>query len=312
MKTLHLKFCLLALFVSAGWWVVKTGIDTAGPIKRIDPNAEIADLEEAAKELDVYLIGTSHGLAFRDLGLGDDVSIVNASQSGLGVAPLIVKCRHALNQIQKCRNVVIVIDEWQISSAGRSEGSHAFDAFEYDRPFLNEMLGEDFQRAVVARYVFGLFGNLPNLVYERAVGFKSEERETQAFLGEQQWGGPIDPKKAAGRVFKLYRDSSLNDAHRLSEKLAMFSDDLIAGNKAVKQVIFIFPPLPQIFRDKTPEVAKHYKNILLKALEGSEHTILDLSDIWPDEQYYSDEDHLTSDAARKLGQEKILQHLHLD
>ena len=312
MKTLHLKFCLLALFVSVGWWVVKTGVDAAGQIKRIDPNAEIADFEEATKELDVYLIGTSHGLAFRDLGFGDDVSIVNASQSGLGVAPLIVKCRHALNQVQECRNVIIVVDEWQISSARRSEGSHAFDAFGFDRRFLNEMIREDFERAVVARYVCGLFGNLPNLVYERAVGFKFEEKERQAFLGEQQWGGPIDPKKAAGRAFKLYRGSSLKDAQRLSEKLAVFSDDLIAENKAVEKVIFVFPPLPKIFRDQTPEAAKQYKSILLKALEGSEHTILDFSDIWPDEQYYSDVDHITSDAAKKLGREKILQHLNLD
>jgi hypothetical protein len=311
-KALHLKFCLLALCVSAGWWAFRTGINVAGPIKRIDPNAEMADLGDLSEELDVFLIGTSHALAFRDLGFGDEVSIVNASQSGLGVAPLIVKCRHALNAVQKCRNVVIVVDEWQISSASRSEGTYAFDAYHFDRRFLNEMVGENFQRAVIARYVCGLFGNLPSLAYERAVGFQLEDRERQAFLGDQKAVGNIDPAKAFGRALKLYLGTTLQDAHRLSEKLAAFSKYLTEESGIVEKVIFVFPPLPKVFRNQCPEVAEHYKQELLRALKGGSHTILDFSDIWPDEHHYSDEDHLTSDAARILGREKIMPHLALD
>ena len=55
------------------------------------------------------VLGTSHGMALRDLGVPEGVGIVNASQSGLGVAPLMIKTRYLVGQLEKVRNVVIVV-----------------------------------------------------------------------------------------------------------------------------------------------------------------------------------------------------------
>ncbi len=303
MKQLHSKFVILFLLLSLSWAGVRVAVDGAGKIKRIDPRAGFHDGESG---LDVLVLGTSHGLALRDLGVDSDVSIVNASQSGLGVAPLIVKCRFALAQVGRCRNVVIVVDEWQISSLARSEAAYAFDAYFFEREFLGEMMKEDFQRAVTSRYILGLFGNLPNLVYERFSGKKLEDLEEEAFVGTSESIGTISPQKAAGRAFSLYRGSTLAGARELSKKLAALSNYLTEESGKVEKVIFLFPPTPEVFREQSPIAAKDYKDVLISTLKGGNHEIHDFSDTRPGDIYYADEDHLTSDAARDFGRAEVI------
>jgi len=310
MKLLHLKFALLGVFVLAGYLMVRAGVDFKGPIKRIEPDELLSDGVKEKGELDILILGTSHGMAFRDLGAPEGVSVVNASQSGLGVAPLRVKGRYLIGQLKQVRNVVIVVDEWQIASATRSESTTAFDAYAFDSKFLSELVKEEVHRPVIARYVCGLFGNLPSLAYERAIGHRIEIREQQAFVNEAKSIGTINSAKAAGRAHKLYMGSTLEDARRLSSKLVDFAVEMEKEEK-VGKVLFVFPPLPEVFRDQTPDISSDFKRVFFDVLTKKGASALDLASILPEDEFYSDEDHLTSDAARSVGRKQILPKLDL-
>ena len=78
------------------------------------------------------------------------------------------------------------------------------------------------------------------------------------------------------------------------------------------RVLVVSPPLPKVFRDQDPPEAASYRKALVSALDSHGVEFLDLSEARPEDQYYSDTDHLTSGEARVIGRTEILPLLKLD
>ncbi|MDA7615245.1 hypothetical protein N8574_02255 [Akkermansiaceae bacterium] len=301
MKKIFRKFLLLAALVVLAVFLTQLSLSLVIPIKRIDFGQDLAE-KQPGESLDVLVIGTSHGRAFRDMGLADSATVYNASQSGLGIQPLIEKIRY-IDKRKEVKNLIVFVDEWQISSESRSNYTKAYDNFVYDQEFAKQLLESGVSRPVLGRYFLGVCGNLPDLVYERIAGFRIEQQEAKFFDVETKPVKFIDPAKAAGRSQKLYMGSTLDAANNLSKKLSRYLSGL---QKKGVRVIVCFPPLPLKFRDAAPVEAIEYKKIFISTAEESAIPVFDFSGELPDDQHYADEDHLTSSESRDFSRERIL------
>jgi hypothetical protein len=281
------KAALLAFLVACALWLANAAFYRRH-FKVRDMAREIA---VTADRIDLLIVGTSHGIAVRDLNLGASNVVLNISDSDLGLYPAMIKCDY-VRERRAVETILFVIDPFQLAGR-RNEFAQTFDFFVFDRRLYRLMKRYGLERISLLRHRYGMIGNLPKVLYWSVAGTHVVFDPVAAVRQPPSTGRFSDwadrRGKAEVRIRHLYAGT---DPDATSTYLSLFEDFIGRVRGEGTDVVLVLPPYPRVSLSLLPPEHASIREALRMSAERSGARFVDLTAALPDEALYADADHL--------------------